>query len=341
MSTVTREFCVACRDERSIRHECQRTEYDVRGEKIVLKLPVALCETCGTTVVEGDFDPPAMVFAEYRQRNGLLTPERIKDIRKRYSLSQKSFAALLGMSEATINRYEGGGLQDHAHDQAIRGCENPGVVRDLLDRRGDRLSDWQRKRVEAALAGEPAPRRRSTPGGMSAGMVKERTPQTGYQKFAYLRYAAVVTWLCKSLPLVTATSLNKLLFYVDFLHYKSEAVSLTGSAYRRMQYGPVPTNYGELREKMELDEFIETKEVQNANGRTSTEFSVGPKADEISVQFTARELKILEDVAQKFRGATPSEISDRSHEETAWQDTEDKALITYDKAMNLSLPVPV
>ena len=88
------------------------------------------------------------------------------------------------------------------------------------------------------------------------------------------------------------------------------------------------------------NEFIETKEVQNANGRTGTEFSVGPKAGQINVQFTARELRILDAVAHAFMGVTPSEISDRSDKETAWRDTEDKALITYDKAMDLSLPVP-
>ena len=254
--------------------------------------------------------------------------------------AQKSFAALLGMSEATINRYEGGGLQDEAHDQAIRACENHDVIRDLLDRRGDRLSGWQRTRVEAALAGEPKPRRGITLSGVPVSMPKERTPQTGYRKFDYLRCVAVVVWLCRHLPLVTATSLNKLLFYVDFLHYKSEAVSLTGSAYRRVQHGPVPAAYGDLQQTMELEGFIEAEEVRYRNGRTGMEFHTGPKAEELDVEFSTRELKILEAVAQAFRKMTPSKIRDLSHKETAWQDTEDKALITYDKAMDLSLPVP-
>ncbi|MHB8974765.1 MAG: type II toxin-antitoxin system antitoxin SocA domain-containing protein [Pirellulaceae bacterium] len=52
---------------------------------------------------------------------------------------------------------------------------------------------------------------------------------------------------------VTATSLNALLYYADFLCYKVETRSLNGAAYRRMTHGPVPADYGELRQRMEID----------------------------------------------------------------------------------------
>ena len=55
------------------------------------------------------------------------------------------------MSEATINRYEGGGLQDAAHDATIRACESPEFVRQQLQLRGGRLSERQRSKVEAAI----------------------------------------------------------------------------------------------------------------------------------------------------------------------------------------------
>ena len=32
-----------------------------------------------------------------------------------------------------------GGLQEQAHDQAIRSCRNEGGMRDLMDRRGNHL----------------------------------------------------------------------------------------------------------------------------------------------------------------------------------------------------------
>ena len=69
-------------------------------------------------------------------------------------LSQKSFAALLGMSEATINRHENGCLQEVTHDNILRACESSDYVRDLLTRRGNVLSARQREQVEQALAGQ-------------------------------------------------------------------------------------------------------------------------------------------------------------------------------------------
>ena len=154
MTTIHTDYCVVCGDDREFRCERRPTEFEVRGETLSFEVPVKVCPVCKTVDAEQGVDPAAIAFGEYRKRRGLLTPEEIKDIRKRFRLSQKSLAALLGMSEATVNRYEGGGLQDEAHDQAIRACRNPEVMRDLLRRRGDRLSDWQRQRAEEALAGE-------------------------------------------------------------------------------------------------------------------------------------------------------------------------------------------
>jgi DNA-binding transcriptional regulator YiaG len=61
------------------------------------------------------------IFSEYRKLKGLLTPEAIRKLRERYRLSQKSLTALLGMSEATINRYEGGGGRGAGRERTLAG----------------------------------------------------------------------------------------------------------------------------------------------------------------------------------------------------------------------------
>jgi len=339
MSIATTEYCVVCGGEQ-VRHEDQRMDFDVRGETMQLDVPVKVCSTCGT-VEQTDADPAEMAFAVYRKQKGLLTPDEIKDIRKRYSLSQKSLAALLGMSESTINRYEGGGLQNEAHDQAIRSCASPDAMRDLLDRRGDRLSDWQRQRAEESL--------HESTGNLTGdalnlntrwSMPHEKSLRTGYREFDYERYAAVVIWLCGKFPLVTVTSLNKLLFYVDFIYFKSETVSLTGTAYRRLQHGPVPAAYGDLLQRLEMDEIIDVQEVEFNNGNTGTQVKAGPRADAVCVDFTTRESEALESIAAALKSKTPTQIRDLSHTEAAWTDTEDRVLITYDKAEQLSLSLP-
>ncbi|MEX0710986.1 MAG: type II TA system antitoxin MqsA family protein [Pirellulales bacterium] len=153
MTKVAKELCVTCGERRDLRRERRKVEYQVRGEPVQVVLPVVACPVCGAGEVDAAFvqDPVQMAYDLYRKRHGLLAADRIKSIRQQYRLSQKSFAALLGMSEATVNRYEGGALQEATHDNLIRACESSAFVRDLLSRRGGHLSDWQRRRVEGIL----------------------------------------------------------------------------------------------------------------------------------------------------------------------------------------------
>jgi DNA-binding XRE family transcriptional regulator/uncharacterized phage-associated protein len=270
-----------------------------------------------------------------------LTPERIREIRKKYHLSQKTFAAILGMSEATINRYEGGGLQDAAHDATIRACESAEFVRQQLQLRGGRLSERQRNWVEAAIDRELAGKRGIVLSSeMLTTMPNELSLKTGFRHFSYDRYAAVVVWFCRNVKTVTGTSLNKLLFYADFLCYKTETRSITGAAYRRMTYWPVPADYGGLRERMELEGYVEIREVRYKNGFVGEEYHFGPAADVLDATFSAPELRVLQTVAKSLARLTPREISERSHQESAWTETLDRELISYEEAARLSLAVP-
>ncbi len=335
-------FCPNCEDYRATK-VVERTErYKVRGLDIEVPVRSEACAECGGQLGSDEQDKQVLnaAYAKYRSQVDLLGPEQIKDIRKRYRLSQKSFAALLGMSEATINRYEQGGLQDPAHDTAIRACENPEVARELLERRGHMLSDWQRKRMEEALSGQPEPCGTwvDLPGRASwiqAG--DEVSDRTGYRRFECDRYVAVVLWFCKKLGMVWKTPINKFMFYADFLSFKTATVSLTGTAYRKAPHGPVPADYGMLLGWMEGEGLLECREVSFPNGNTGFRYSAGPNAPSEGFRFTEHELRVLEKVAAELGRLGAKQVSDRSHKEPAWRDTADGQLISYEHARTLSI----
>ena len=166
---------------------------------------------------------------------------------------------------------------------------------------------------------------------------REANLLTGLRRFDYRRYAEAVLFLCRELDEIVRTKLNKLLFYADFLNYKVSSVSLTGSAYRRIQYGPVPTAYGELLDQMEEEDLIRVEQKEFDNGYSGLVIAVGPKADKLKRSFTNSERAVLNCVVAEFRLATAGLISERSHQETAYQDTADRQLISYETAPNLSL----
>jgi len=339
------QFCPTCEDYRATKTEEREETYTVRGREITVPVKTAVCAECGESLGSDDEDEKVLgaVYEAFRRKEDLLTPEQIKQIRERYRLSQKSFAALLGMSEATINRYEKGALQDRTHDTAIRACEDPGLVRDLLQRRGHLLSQWQKQRAEEALAGQ-APAESDVPDWLdeleSGFMPKEVSDRTGFRRFDQKRFAAVVVWFCRRLGGAWTTQINKLMFYADFLNFKTATVSLTGSAYRKIQRGPVPTDYGHMLEWMEAAELLVCDEVAFPNGDTGYYYRLGAKSKSLDVQFAAHEQTVLEYVAAELGELTAKAISDRSHEEAAWRNTEDKKIISYREAMSLSLSLP-
>lgn len=336
------EFCPKCEEYRPTKVVERQETYKVREKEITVPVKTEVCAACGEGLGSDEADRSILdaVHAEYRRQNDLLTPERIKSIRERYRLSQKSFAALLGMSEATINRYEQGGLQDPSHDTAMRACENPQVMQDLLWRRGSALSEWQRKRVEGALAGQNASEEDifSRLGEIDwICMPREITDKTGFRSFEYKRFAGAVLWFCEKLGEASRTTINKLLFYADFLNFKVATVSLTGTAYRRVKFGPAPADYDGLLSRMESERLLIREEREFPDGYIGFYYKCGPNADSVGVEFTSCEQKVLECVVDVLGKLTAKVISEKSHQEPAWRDTQDGQLISYQLAQQLSI----
>ena len=153
------KLCPNCETEREFRLEKRCEEYTVRGYVTTHDVQVEVCVSCGEALFDECRDQKLIenAFAAYRRAKGLLLPDDIHSIRTRFGLSQAAFANLLGMSQATLNRYEGGGLQDDAHDELIRSHATPVSMADLLARKGDRLTRKQRKKVDRALASISVP----------------------------------------------------------------------------------------------------------------------------------------------------------------------------------------
>ena len=102
-------YCPDCERDQAFRREQREQKYEVRDDSIVLTLPLWVCSVCGETILDDEFgDPVEKAFDAYREKHTLLRPVEIREIRTKWNLSQAAFASLLGMSQATINRYERG-----------------------------------------------------------------------------------------------------------------------------------------------------------------------------------------------------------------------------------------
>jgi putative zinc finger/helix-turn-helix YgiT family protein len=109
-------------------------EHDGRSYEIhIPALTVPKCGHCGRISLDDEGD--GQVSEAFRTQAGLLTPEAIRRGRERLRLTQKEFAAMLGVGEASVSRWETGAqIQQRALDRFVRVFFHFPSVRGVLAR---------------------------------------------------------------------------------------------------------------------------------------------------------------------------------------------------------------
>lgn len=142
---------------------------------------------------------------------------------------------------------------------------------------------------------------------------------------------------------VKLTKLMKLLYYLDFLHYKETGQSVTGQEYTAWPKGPVPTDvWHELRLKQDrgcgLKEVVAALPVDEKADAFGFDLKPVKGAKFSERLFTKRELRIMKELAEIFKGTPAWLVVDATHQRgTPWETTVktkgEKALLDYDLAL--------
>ena len=262
----------------------------------------------------------------------MLKPEDIRSFRSRRGLTQKEFSDLLGIGIATLNRYENGALQSEAHDRIIKLAMEPRNFLNLLSSSQEILTETKKKKIIAQLADE------------SEFSWLECTKEffgnykpdlySGYKRFDLEKFFEAIKYFCFP-ERVFKTKLMKYLFYADFAHFKKYAVSITGARYARLPYGPVPDQFEKWLSALTSEDELVTKE-EEWNNDFPGEVYVCHAPPSLSI-FSPSELSVLAAVKQVFQPYNAKKISEISHNEYGYQETETAHLISYRYASQLSI----
>jgi putative zinc finger/helix-turn-helix YgiT family protein len=334
---IERVECFECGQTVAPRIESRQETLPVRGEPTQVASRVAVCPECGSDVSIEELDNATLVaaFNLYREKHGLMTPEEMVRLRKRYGLGVRAFSLLLGWGEITLHRYEGGSLQDAAHEAALRLAEEPANIRVFLNANGHKLTVRQRSRLESHLqALDVGERAACAPDLQDRFVVREDQDRYGgWAPMQLSKLREMMVWFGQSAAMYP-TKLNKLLFYTDFEHYREQGVSVSGSPYLAMQRGPVPEHYDWIQADLIEGGDISAEEVFFPSGGSGTILRSLREPD-LSV-FTEEELATIRAVAERLAHKTGRELSDMSHRERAWIETPQGQLIEYSWARELS-----
>jgi DNA-binding transcriptional regulator YiaG/uncharacterized phage-associated protein len=280
----------------------------------------------------GDLDEINLmqVYNQYRVEHKLPFPEEIASLRGSYGLSATKMAEVLGFGVNTYRNYEQGEVPSESNARLIQVAEDPeefekivalcGVLKDtLLEKVRGRIRHMKEQRLagrcidlESYLMGSLLPDEFS-----------------GYRRPNLGRLVEMAAFFARSIR-PWKTTMNKLLFYADFLHFKEYGLSLSGCRYSAIQLGPVPENFQSVFEYAEREGVLRVEEVPFSDGGIGERFSTGPGREWNASLFDEQALGIMERVSRRFRDMNTQEMVALSHQEPAWKDNQAaRARISY------------
>jgi uncharacterized phage-associated protein len=123
--------------------------------------------------------------------------------------------------------------------------------------------------------------------------------------------------------------LAKVLYFADFASYRMYKQPVTGSAYIRWQYGPVPQNYLDILDEMETNGYIAIKKKLHYR-HEQTRIIALRNAD--LTMFSGRDIQLVEDLIRDFAGKNATELSQLSHG-IAWKLPKPDEKIPYETSL--------
>jgi putative zinc finger/helix-turn-helix YgiT family protein len=331
---MLKHVCYQCACEQDAIVIKQRETFQVKGDPIKVVSDVLTCSVCHTELFSEELDSKNLerAYAEYRNKHNYLSPVQIKEIRSHFG-SGRTVATLLGWSQATLVRYEGGAIPDASHhDQLLRLHDEPNYIKALIDQRGYKLKERERSKIKAAfnLTGfvdTPDPTE-------YLGTVFQPIYRDGITnvEFDFEKLTALVQCITWRQDLFKS-KLQKLLFYADFLCYKRYGYQITGLAYIHHHYGPVPANHDLVQWALVTMGAIDVKP---SEGPFGGELIISLGEPDRSL-FNEEEIEVIDAVIDYFKDFTASKISEFSHGELGYSKTGFKDIISYSHASDLSL----
>lgn len=300
-------YCEKCKKTVDTKVIHKKEEFLIYGESIEVDSDVLVCSECGEELFDETLDNETMLkaYAEYRNKHKYLSPEEIKAIREQYGLSQRGFAKLLNWGDKTIFRYENGSLQDKAHDSILKMLKDPENMKKYLEENELKISQKEKEKLLSRINGNKTV-------SVSFTDLFDATPslENGYKVFDYEKYCAMIRYFVDNNITMLKVKLLKLMNYADMLFYSENGVSISGSKYIHLQYGPVPERFDLLFDLMMNDGYLVIEEIINGD---YLKYQVYSGKNNIGNVLSDKELETLKRVDSFFKDYGSKEIAEFSH----------------------------
>lgn len=321
--------CIICDGKTNLTKEQREIEF--KKQTYLVNYSFYKCLKCGETFTDTNLDEQniSQVYNQYREKYKILFPDEIVQIREKYGLSKRKMSQILGWGDNTYGLYEKGAVPNESHSTVLEFLKDPKKFLEIVSKKVDTIISAKEyagleNKVNTLIKEKDLH-------DICISLDELKVDQySGYIKsnFEKLAYMIIFFILQENLYL---TRLNKLLFYSDFISYKSFKKPIAGWNYVAIDKGPVVDQYRYIFGMLEKSEYIDSVEEFFNQNNTVVEKLVSKKDFDKSY-FSENEMTILKFVDSHFKKIKTSELISISHNERGWKDNFPlKELISYQK----------
>lgn len=305
--------------------------YVVKGEKITVNAEIKKCETCNQELFDMNLDTENLkrAYRKYKQNHNLMQSEEIIMLRKKFGLTQNMLAVLVGCTQATIARYEKGSIQNETHNTALVLLKKFENIKEIFEKKKSEFNFGEREVLEKLLSEEKNDLNAMLINLLESSLDYPPSIYSGFKKFDIKKFMAVVWFFAKNQPNLYKTKLMKLLWYSDMFFFKENSISITGMKYIHQKYGPVPERHSLCLSVMEELGIIELQEQEYG------EVVLAKFDKSLLDELSKSEIEILKSVNSKFLYTKAKDISEISHREKGYRQTELAEKISYEFALKM------
>lgn len=333
-----KDYCINCNDIHELKFIKKLEKYPIKKDVVEIEATLLECSNCGESFENGQLENSNYILAadQYRGKNNLLTTSDIIKLREKYNISQRLLGRLLRWSESLICQYENGKIQDISHDELLTFIDSPWNMYQIYSKNKSVLQEKEAKRIIEIL--KP--------------LIKEEEEQdskssiedyyceydknfNGNRSLNFNKLIDLINQIVSVTGEVTKTKLFKILFYIDFLNYKSCNESVSGIVYEKLPFGPVPENYPQLINSLSKSKDLKVETFIDIHGIEIT--NINSVCVPSTSLFTPQETEMIYKVSRLFKNFTAKRLSELSHEEDGYIDTNDRCPIDYSFAKKIKL----
>src|SRR5690554_3373071 len=235
------------------------------------------CEDSGESFTTTELDEFNLnqVYNQYRDKHNIPFPDEIINFRELYSFNYADLTKVLGLGTNSYRNYEKGEVPSLAHSALLKAVINSsGTLKGLIKSNND-ISETQREKflkniTKVEKQQELNERKQSL---IDYVFDFNFLPDnfSGYKKPNFDKLVEMAVFFTEKMT-PTSTKMNKLLFYADFLYYKSTGYSISGTRYVAHNHGPVPQKFRTLFDYLADEKLVDLLPVQYPKGLVGEKF---------------------------------------------------------------------